>query len=223
MVNHHMSTPRLYAPDDGGGSGGSSESGAAGTGTGAAGDGGAGSSGGAGTSGGAGGNANDGGAGTGNDNDDDHLGDAGKRALADERRARRDAERRAKSASTELEQLRQQTMSDQEKAVQKARDEGRTEALKETGVKLVDAEVRGLTSGRNVDADALLEGIDRSKFLDDNGDPDRKAIKAWVDKIAPAGNGTNGNGFPDLGQGNRGGAGAGSDMNALIRERMRGR
>lgn len=223
MVNHHMSTLRLYAPDGGGGSGGSSDSGAGGSAGGATGDGGDGASGGAGSSG-AGSNANDGGAGNGENNNDDglDLGDAGKKALETERRARRDAERQARASAKELEQLRSQTMSEQEKAVQKARDEGRSEAMRETGTKLVDAEVRSLASGRNVDADALLEGIDRSKFLDDNGDPDRKAIKAWVDKIAPAGNG--GNGFPDLGQGaGRGNAGSGTDMNALIRERMRAR
>lgn len=97
-------------------------------------------------------------------------------------------EDRAKSndrAAKELEALKQQTMTDVEKAAAQARSEGRTEALIEVGAKLVDAEVRAAAAGRPVDVDALLEGLDRSRFLDDNGDANQTAIAAWVDRVAP--------------------------------------
>lgn len=202
----------VYAPDGGGSGGGTDGSGDA-SGSAASGSSTEGAGGGEGKGNATGSNAA-GDAGTNNDND---LGEGGKKALDDERRARRDADRRAKSAEQELEKLRTASMSEQEKAVATAKGEGRTEAMKELGAKLVDAEVRALLAGRGVDAEALLEGVDRSRFVDDKGDPDREALKTWVDRIAPA-NGTN---FPDLGQGARRTSGSSNDMNDLIRSRMR--
>lgn len=116
-------------------------------------------------------------------------------------------EERAKAnaaAAKELEQVRQASMSDLEKAVAVARTEATTEALRTVGARLVDAEVRVAAAGRNVDVDALLEGLDRARFVGDDGEPDRKAIAAWVDRIAPK-PAEGAPGFPDLGQGNRNG------------------
>jgi hypothetical protein len=114
----------------------------------------------------------------------------------------------AKQLASRLEELERASMSDQEKAVATARSEARMEAIKEVGGRLVDAEVRVAASGRNVDVDALLEGLNRSRFLKEDGEPDSNAIADWVDRIAPAiGNGNgNGNGkprIPDLAQGTR--------------------
>lgn len=120
-------------------------------------------------------------------------------------------EERAKQnskAATDLEALKQQTMTDTEKAIDIAKKEGRTEALREVGTRLVDAEVRAAAAGRADDVvTALLEGLDRARFLDDKGEPDVKAIKAWVDRVAPV----QAPGFPDLGQGTRSSSPAGSD------------
>jgi hypothetical protein len=133
------------------------------------------------------------------------LGDAGKAALEAERKARRDAEKAAKAATAELDKLRQATATDQEKAVMAAKAEGRTEALREAGTRLVEAEVRAAAAGRGVDIDALLEGVDRSKFLDDEGEPDRKLIQEWIDRIVPAQEEQEQPGFraPNLEQGTR--------------------
>lgn len=56
------------------------------------------------------------------------LGDAGKRILAEARRAAKDAEDRAKTAEQERDALKAATLSDQEKAIEAARKEGRDEA-----------------------------------------------------------------------------------------------
>lgn len=90
------------------------------------------------------------------------------------------------AAAKELEQLRQQSMTDQEKAVEAARQAARAEVLAEVGASRVDDAVRVATAGRPVDVDALLDGLDRSRFLTDDGTPDRDGIAAWVDRIAPA-------------------------------------
>lgn len=107
-------------------------------------------------------------------------------------------------AARELEQLRQQSMTDQEKAVAAARNEGRAEALREAAMALVDAEVKIAANGRQTDVESLLEGLDRTRFIDDDGRPKTDAIKAWVEKVAPAAETTGAPPAFDLGQGARG-------------------
>ena len=118
--------------------------------------------------------------------------------------AARKHEDRAKAnakAAQELEQLKTASMSDLEKAVAQAKAEARTQTLVELGSERVADAVRVAAAGRSVDVDALLDGLDRSRFLTDDGTPDREAIEAWVERIAPKP--TEGT-FPDLGQGARG-------------------
>lgn len=149
------------------------------------------------------------------DGDAAQLDDPGKRALDLERAARKQAERERKAMQAELEKLRQQGMSDTEKAIAEAKRTARAEALVEVGKRLVDAEVKAAVGTRQVDVDALLDGLDRSRFLGDDGEPDVKAIKAWVDRIAPPA----AQQFGDpLVQGRRGDPPpASADMNQIIR------
>lgn len=110
------------------------------------------------------------------------------------------------TAAKELEQLRQQSMTEQEKAVEQARTEARMAALAEVGGRLVDAAVRVASAGRLDDAavGVLLDGLDRSKFLGSDGEVDEKAVASFVNGIAPSKQEPTPPGFPDLGQGARG-------------------
>lgn len=129
----------------------------------------------------------------------------------------RKQEERAKAnanAAKELEQLRQATMSDTEKAVEIARQQARAEALAELGGELVSEAIRAAVAGRGVDPDALLEGLDPTRFITEDGRPDRDAITAWVDRIAPKSQ----NGFPDLGQGARNVPLGGDKLEQLLRQ-----
>jgi hypothetical protein len=115
-------------------------------------------------------------------------------------------EERAKANSTaakELEALKQQTMSDTEKAIEAARNETRVTVLREVASKLVDAEVRAAAAGRSIDADALLDGLDRTRFLTDEGDVDRDALTEWMDRIAPKSTASDPFAGIDMGQGTR--------------------
>lgn len=144
--------------------------------------------------------------GTKNDGD---LGDGGKRALAEERKARRLAEK-------QLEALRKSTMTDQEKAVAEAKAAGLAEAKKAAAPRLVRAEFKAAAAGL-VDKetlDAYLEDVDLSRFVDDDGEPDEKAISARVKRLA-GGNGSR----VDFDGGGRGGAARPFDMNSLIRSK----
>jgi hypothetical protein len=136
--------------------------------------------------------------------DVDHKAEAEKwRALArkHEERAKKNAK-----AQADLDALKRKGMSDTDAAIQAARDEERAKARVEFGGRLVEAEVRGRAAGKMTDdqVTTLLDGLDRARFLDSDGDVDTEALHAWVDKIAPArrteqnGNGSTGT---DMGQG----------------------
>lgn len=156
----------------------------------------------------------------GGDAGDDHAGDQPNEVEKWKVLARKHEDRARQNAGAlkELEKLRQSTMTDQEKAVAQAKVEARIEALREVGGRLVDANVRAAAAGRNVDVDALLEGLDRTRFVGEDGEPDTKAITAWVERVAPSGQQQQPQQQWDLGQGARG-AGSASDMNSLIRQK----
>jgi hypothetical protein len=124
------------------------------------------------------------------------------------------------NAARELEQLRQQSMSDTEKAAAQAKAEGRAEALREVAAERVADAVRVAAAGRNVDVDALLEGLDRTRFAGDDGIPDRDAIQAWIDRIAPKPDDTTTDTVlvADLGQGVRGNSSMALNGDPLLRD-----
>lgn len=114
-------------------------------------------------------------------------------------------EARAKAnadAARELERIKREALPEQERLVAEAIAAARAEVLNEVGSVRVDDAVKLAAAGRNVDVDALLEGLDRSRFLAD-GQPDTAAITAWVDRIAPAPDPDAPTGVIDLGQGAR--------------------
>lgn len=119
---------------------------------------------------------------------EDALGDAGKQALDRMKAERAQAVKEAKELRRELESVRLSSLSDAEKAVELARAETRQETLRAVGGRLVDAEVRAASAGRLAaeQIEALLEGLDRSRFITDDGDVDRDALASWVGRFAPA-------------------------------------
>ncbi len=119
--------------------------------------------------------------------DGDGLGDAGKRALEAERTARKEAEKQAKAAQRELEQLRQAQMSESEKAVAEAVARGRTEATVQFGQRLAAAQFVAEAAKRNPDFDAasVLEDLNLAKYVTDDGEPDGKGLASVVERLVP--------------------------------------
>lgn len=139
----------------------------------------------------------------------DALGDAGKRALAEERRAR-------KAAEKELETLRKTTMTEQERAIAEAKTAAQAEATRAAGPRLVRAELRAAAAEAGLPKDALdgfLEYADLSRFLTDDGEPDSKTIAAAVKRLGGA------NGGASYDGGARGGAARPQTMSDLIRQK----
>lgn len=117
----------------------------------------------------------------------DHAAEAEKwKTLAQkhEQRAKANAE-----AAKELATLKQQSMSDVEKAVDQAKSETRTSVLREIGGRLVDAELKAALVGKTLTPEALLS-FDRSTFITDDGDVDGAAISKWVEKNTTTDGGT---------------------------------
>ena len=100
-------------------------------------------------------------------------------ALVKERRLR-------KAAEVELARLRQQHMSDDEKALQAARAEGRAGAFRAAGLRVAAAEFRALAAGTLANPAAALEVLDLSRFVNDEGEVDVAGLTAVVDKLADA-------------------------------------
>jgi hypothetical protein len=159
---------------------------------------------------------------TGDDGDADKAADAKQQSDTDKapdwqaeaekwKALSRQHEKASRNAAGELDKLRKASMTEQEKAVAEAVAKGKSEAFAEFGQRLVEAEVRAAAAGRGIDADALLEGLDRSRFVDAEGEPDRKAIEAYLDRLAPKQAKR-----LDLGQGARDGVDH-ADMNSMLR------
>lgn len=132
------------------------------------------------------------------------LNDGGKRALDEERRARRLAQKELKSLKGELDELRGASQTETERAITQAKAEARRDALKDVNARIVRSEVRALAGGKFADpADAVHFLGDLDEYIDEGGEPDVKKIGRALDTVlkekpylrsspAPAGNGDGG-------------------------------
>jgi hypothetical protein len=110
-----------------------------------------------------------------------------------------------KTAADELATLKAERMSEQEKAVQAATEQGRTAALADVTPQLAQARLEAAAARKGVDLAPFADLLDVTKFVVD-GEVDGDAITAAVDKLAalaPRGAGRSG--------GDMGGAGGSGD------------
>lgn len=102
-------------------------------------------------------------------------------------------------AAKELDALKKESLTDQERLIESTREETRLAVRLEYASKLVDAELKSALTGRTVEGNALL-AFDKSQFIDAAGDIDTEAVQAWVEAHTK----TPEPSIPDLGQGIRG-------------------
>lgn len=113
--------------------------------------------------------------------------DAGaKKALESERASRREAEKAAKRLEAELAELRKAQMTDQEKALDDARNEARTEVETRLRERLLSAEVRARVAGRSIDPDLVATLVDRKSLKWDGDDVDVESLERQITKILEA-------------------------------------
>lgn len=114
------------------------------------------------------------------------------------------------SIKSELDQLKQEQMSDHEKALEQAKKDGRAEAGVEFGTKLAHATLQGALQGKGFSAEqvsARLEFADMTKFLTSDGEVDADKVNTFlggIDPVEGAGDGRGRQEWPDMGQGRRG-------------------
>jgi hypothetical protein len=96
----------------------------------------------------------------------------------------------AKAAASELETLRQASLSESERAVEDAEQRGRSAAATEYGKELAQTRFDAIAGRRNPDFDTAqaLEFLDLGKFLGEDGRPNDEAIAAAVERLVPAPN-----------------------------------
>ncbi|MFI5802969.1 hypothetical protein [Streptomyces sp. NPDC051561] len=90
-------------------------------------------------------------------------------------------EKRWNETSTELDQFKKASMSDQDKALEAARTEARNAALSEVATSLVEAEIRAQSAGAGISVPT--EYLDFSRFLTDEGKADTGKVKTFVDSL----------------------------------------
>jgi hypothetical protein len=105
------------------------------------------------------------------------LGDAGQKALAAERS-------RARVAEKALETERAKGLTETERAIAEAKAAGRTEATLEAGKRLARAEIRAAAATEGIDVASVLEDLDLSRFVGEDGEPDTKAIEKAISRWA---------------------------------------
>jgi hypothetical protein len=96
-------------------------------------------------------------------------------------------EKRAKennTAATELQQLREAQMSEQEKAVAEAETRGRTAAASEYGRQLAAARFEAAAATAGVQLGDAADLIDVGRFVGDDGQVDTEAIQTAVTRLA---------------------------------------
>lgn len=116
-------------------------------------------------------------------------------------------------AKTELEKQRQAAMTDAERAVAEAEAKGRTAAASEFGKRLATSEIRAQAADAQADLAGVFDYLDLSRFVGEDGEPDDKAIKAFVAGLPKKDPGT-----PSFDGGTRTPAPAQAGMSGLIRK-----
>ncbi len=119
-------------------------------------------------------------------------------------------EQRAKEnrqAATELDKQRKAAMSDAERAVTEAEERGRTTATEAFGKRLATSEIRAAAADTGRDLTGVFDYLDLTRFVGDDGEPDEKAIKAFVNGLPAIDDGKPRAPRPDANQGRSGSGG----------------
>lgn len=93
-------------------------------------------------------------------------------------------ESRAKANADKAKKYDESDLTDAEKLAAEAEERGRTAALAETGRRLAAAEVRAALAGIVPDPKSIVEDLDLSRYVADDGEVDEDAVTALRDKYA---------------------------------------
>lgn len=95
-------------------------------------------------------------------------------------------EERAKensAAAKAAEKARLDAMSEQERAIEEAKQSAKSEAALSYGKRLATSEIRAAAATAGSDLTGVFDYLDLARFVGEDGEPDEKAIKAFVDGL----------------------------------------
>jgi membrane protein involved in colicin uptake len=118
-----------------------------------------------------------------------------------------------RAAEKAVEDQRKASMSEAEKAVAEAETRGRTAAAQEYGQRLARSEIKATAAAANADLDGVFDYLDVSRFVGDDGEPDAKAIAAFVKGLPVRQSAAS-----SFDGGNRGASPLSGDMNLALRQ-----
>jgi hypothetical protein len=95
-----------------------------------------------------------------------------------------EARRRLRKLEGELERLKREGLSEQERAVAEAEARGREQALAEAGTKLLEAQVRAAAAGKLRDPDDAVRYLDLRELVE--LDEDERELGKRIDKLVEA-------------------------------------
>lgn len=88
-----------------------------------------------------------------------------------------------KQAAAQLERDRKAAMTEAERAVAEAEERGRTQAVTAFGKRLATSEIRAAAATVGADLTGVFDYLDLARFVDEDGEPDAGAIKAFVEAL----------------------------------------
>lgn len=93
-----------------------------------------------------------------------------------------------RKTADDYQRLVQASQTEQERAVAEARQSGAAEALAKVGGELVEQWMRAAIGTRLTEdrVNTILDGLDRSRFLDQNGRVDTAKVASYADNLIPA-------------------------------------
>lgn len=89
-------------------------------------------------------------------------------------------EDRAKENRAKVEQYEREKLPEAERAAAEAEERGRKAAASEFGQRLATSEIRAAAATAGADLTGVFDYLDLARFVDENGEPDEKAIKSFV-------------------------------------------
>ncbi len=116
-------------------------------------------------------------------------------------------------AKTELEKQRQASMTEAERAIEEAKQSARAEATSEFGKRLATSEIKAAAASDGRDLAGVFDYLDLGRFVTEGGEPDEKAISAFVAGLPKKDPGT-----PSFDGGTRTPTQAPQSMSGLIRK-----
>jgi len=86
-------------------------------------------------------------------------------------------------AAKAAEKARLDATSESERAIEEAKQSARAEATTAYGKRLAQSEIRAAAADAAADLKGVFDYLDLSRFVQEDGEPDSKAIKAFVDAL----------------------------------------